>query len=173
MSKYINDNINCIGKKHLFSVPEVLLMKVAIAYYSRHHGNTKKLLDAIKEMGNVKLIDVVECNKEDLSEYEIVGFASGIYFGKFSEKVMEFARNNLPEKKKVFLINTYGIKVSNYTKDMEKVIEKKGCKLLGTYGCRGFDTFGPLKLIGGITKGHPNENDIKGVIEFFRRIIEK
>ncbi|HOQ01729.1 MAG TPA: flavodoxin, partial [Acetivibrio clariflavus] len=62
---------------------------------------------------------------------------------------------------------------SNYTKDMEKVIEKKGCKLLGTYGCRGFDTFGPLKLIGGIAKGHPNENDIKGVIEFFRRIIEK
>jgi flavodoxin len=44
--------------------------------------------------------------------------------------------------------------------------------LLGTYGCKGFDTVGPLKLIGGIAKGHPDENDVKGAIEFFRRIIE-
>ena len=39
------------------------LMKVAIVYYSQHHGNTKKLLDAIKELYDVKLINVVECKK--------------------------------------------------------------------------------------------------------------
>lgn len=39
-------------------------MKVAIAYYSRHHGNTKKLLDAIKELNDVKLINVAECKKQ-------------------------------------------------------------------------------------------------------------
>ncbi len=38
-------------------------MKVAIVYYSQHHGNTKKLLDAIKELYDVKLINVVECKK--------------------------------------------------------------------------------------------------------------
>ena len=40
-------------------------MKVAIAYYSRHHGNTRKLLDAIKEQWDVELIDVVECSEAD------------------------------------------------------------------------------------------------------------
>jgi len=35
------------------------------------------------------------------------------------------------------------------------------------------DTFGPFKLVGGIAKGHPDENDVKGVIGFFRRIIEQ
>ena len=35
-------------------------MKVAIAYYSQHHGNTKKLLDAIKEKYDITLINVVE-----------------------------------------------------------------------------------------------------------------
>ncbi|MGB4213488.1 MAG: flavodoxin family protein [Dethiobacteria bacterium] len=144
-------------------------MKVAIAYYSQHHGNTKKLLDAIKDLADVELINVVECKKEDLSYYDLIGFASGIYFGKFSKAVMEFARNNLPSNKRVFLINTYGVK-GDYTKEMKKLIAEKSCELLGTYGCRGFDTFGPFKLVGGIAKGHPDENDVKGAIEFFRRI---
>mgnify|MGYP001336809486 FL=1 len=147
-------------------------MKVAIAYYSQHHGNTKKLLDAIKNLGDVKLINVVECKEADLSVYDIIGFASGIYFAKFSKAVIEFAKNNLPDKKQVFLIYTYGVK-RDYTKGMKRIIEEKSCRLLGSYGCRGFDTFGPLKLIGGIAKGHPDENDLKGAIEFFRKIIQE
>ena len=147
-------------------------MKVAIAYYSQHHGNTKKLLDAINYLGDVKLINVVECKEADLSVYDIIGFASGIYFAKFSKAVIEFAKNNLPDKKQVFLIYTYGVK-RDYTKGMKRIIEEKSCRLLGSYGCRGFDTFGPLKLIGGIAKEHPDENDLKGAIEFFRKIIQE
>lgn len=147
-------------------------MKVAIAYYSQHHGNTKKLLDALKELGDIILINVVECKEADLSEFDLVGFASGTYFGKFSEKIMEFARNNLPNKKRVFLINTYGSKGAS-PKEMEQIIMAKSGELLGIYGCRGFDTFGPFKLVGGIAKGHPNESDVNGAREFFRKIIEK
>ncbi|MGB3985262.1 MAG: flavodoxin, partial [Limnochordia bacterium] len=44
-------------------------------------------------------------------------------------------------------------------------------RLLGTYGCRGFDTFGPFKLVGGIAKGHPNENDIAGAVKFFAGLL--
>lgn len=146
-------------------------MKVAIAYYSQHHGNTKKLLEAIQELGDVKLINVVESKEADLSGYDLIGFASGTYFGKFSKQVMEFARNNLPSKKRVFLINTYGARKASI-KEMEKIFKDKSCTLLGTYGCRGFDTFGPLKYIGGIAKGHPNENDLKEARNFFRRIIK-
>lgn len=147
-------------------------MKVAIAYYSQHHGNTKKLLDAIKELGDIKLINVVECKEADLSDYDIIGFASGTYFGKFSEKVMEFAKNNLPSQKRVFLIYTYGLKGA-FTKEMKQTIMNKSCQLIGTYGCRGYDTFGPFKLVGGIAKGHPDEKDINGAIEFFKRIIKR
>jgi len=146
-------------------------MKVVIAYYSQHHGNTKKILDVIKELGDVKLINVVECKEADLSGYDLIGFASGTYFGRFSAQVMEFARNNLPNKKRVFLINTYGARRASI-KEMEEIIKEKYCALLGTYGCRGFDTFGPLKYFGGIAKGRPNENDLKEAREFFRRVIE-
>jgi flavodoxin len=143
-------------------------MKVAIAYYSQHHGNTKKLLDAIKDLADVELINVVECKKEDLSYYDLIGFASGIYFGKFSKAVMEFARNNLPSKSEYFSLHLWCQR--RLHEGDETIIAEKSCQLLGTYGCRGFDTFGPFKLVGGIAKGHPDENDVKGAIEFFRRI---
>ena len=146
--------------------------KVAIAYYSRHHENTKKILDAIEELWDVELINVVECKEADLSRYDMIGFASGIYFSNFSREVIEFAKNNLPEEKDVFLIYTYGVK-ADYTWEMRKVIKEKSCRLLGTYGCRGFDTFGFLRFFGGIAKGHPNKKDINGAIEFFRGIIHE
>lgn len=33
-------------------------MKTAICYVSRHHGNTKKVLDAMKQVGDVELIEI-------------------------------------------------------------------------------------------------------------------
>ncbi len=148
-----------------------VIMKVVIAYYSKHHRNTKKLVDAIKELGDIKLINVDKCKKADLSDYDVIDFASGIYYGKFSDAVIEFAKNNLPSKKRVFLINTYGWK-RDYIKEMKQVIAEKSCQLLGIYGCRGFDTYGPFKLFGGVAKGHPNESDVKGAVEFVKRIIQ-
>ena len=70
------------------------------------------------------------------NNYDIIGFASGIYFSKFSKAVLDFA-GNLPQEKAVFLIYTYGINDKGYTKAMEQIIAAKSCQLLGTYGCRG------------------------------------
>ena len=66
-------------------------MKTAICYYSRHHGNTLKVLQAMAEEGDIDLIDVTDCETVQLAEYDCVGFASGVYFGKFHEGVIEFA----------------------------------------------------------------------------------
>ena len=63
-------------------------MKTSIVYYSQHHGNTKKLIDAIAEKHEVTLIDVTMDGDVDLSQFELVGFASGIYYSKFNGKVM-------------------------------------------------------------------------------------
>lgn len=37
----------------------------------------------------------------------------------------------------------------------------------GTFTCRGFDTFGPFRLIGGIAKGHPNEKELEKARAFY------
>ncbi len=53
-------------------------MKTAIIYYSQHHGNTKKLVDAIASEFEVTLINVVESNSVNLTDYDCIEFASGI-----------------------------------------------------------------------------------------------
>ena len=77
-------------------------MKTAIVYYSQHHGNTKKLLDAIKDKHDVDLIRVTEASDADLSEYEMIGLASGIYYGSFAKQIIAFAEEKLPEGKKKY-----------------------------------------------------------------------
>ena len=53
-------------------------MKTAIVYYSKHHGNTKKLVDAIASGFEVTLIDAAENAAADLMNFDCIGFASGI-----------------------------------------------------------------------------------------------
>ncbi len=40
------------------------------------------------------------------------------------------------------------------------------------YGCPGYDTYGPFKLVGGMNKERPNQEDCDGVVEFFDHVIE-
>ena len=146
-------------------------MKTAVVYYSRHHGNTKKVLDAIAQRYDLTLIDAAEAASANLEEYDIIGFASGIYYSKFHKSVLEFAEKNLPEGKNVFFIYTYGSERSGYTASITKVVGLKNANILGEYGCLGFNTFGPFKLIGGIAKGHPNTDDLDGAVKFFETLI--
>ena len=52
-------------------------MRTTIVYYSKHHGNTKRLLDAIAATEKVTLIDVTEHPDADLASFDRIGFASG------------------------------------------------------------------------------------------------
>ena len=149
-------------------------MKTAIVYYSCHHGNTKKLVDAIALQFDVDLINVCESNIKDLSNYDCIGFASGIYFSSFAKQVLSFAEKYLPENKNVFFMNTCGFKSPIvYFNAIRKICQTKKCRELGTYQSLGYDTFGPFKIFGGIAKGHPNEKEISSAVSFYKRIIEK
>lgn len=142
-------------------------MKTAIVYYSRHHENTKKILDAIASKNDVTLIDVTANPQDDLAEYDRIGFASGIYYSKFNKSLIEYAKEHMPDGKETFFIYTCGAKKDGYTKVMAEATAKHGAKILGEYGCLGFDSFGPFKLIGGIAKGHPTNEEIDGAVKFY------
>ena len=141
-------------------------MRTAIVYTSVHHGNTEKLVKKIAEECQVDLIDAVKQIDIDLSGYDMIGFASGVYYSKFHQSILKFTEKNLPNDKKVFLICTYGGS-ANY-KSIEQILDKKLSKVIGKFGCKGYDTFGPFKLVGGIAKGHPDEEDIKNAVAFVK-----
>ena len=145
-------------------------MKTAIVYYSQHHGNTKKLLDAIAAQEEVTLINVLENTGTDLTGFDRIGFASGIYFSSFAKQIIAFAKENLPEDKDVFYIYTHGAASGDFLKAMRQIAESKSCRELGEYHCQGFDTFGPFKLVGGIAKGHPTEEELAAAVRFYQSL---
>lgn len=142
-------------------------MKTALVYFSTHHGNTKKIVEAISAENEITLIDVTAQTNFDLSGFYRIGFASGIYYSSFSKQILSFAENNLPEGKEVFFMNTCGAPRGNYFDAIRKITTAKRCREIGTYQCLGFDTFGPFKLVGGIAKGHPTEEEIKSAVKFY------
>ena len=143
-------------------------MKTAIVYYSKHHGNTRKLLDAIAEKNEVTLIDVTEDKDADISSYERIGFASGIYYNAFARQITEYAVKHLPEDREVFYIYTHGAPAVKPLKAMRDIANKKNCKEIGSYHCQGFDTFGPFKAVGGIAKRHPTTEEIEAAVRFYQ-----
>lgn len=142
-------------------------MKTAIVYYSRHHENTKKLLDEIAGSHEVTLIDATKPIVIDVNQFDRIGLASGIYYSKFHSSVLKFAEEQLPVGKEVFFIYTYGAEKKGYTDAIRKALGGTDSKILGEYGCFGFNTFGPFKLIGGIAKGHPTVAELEGAVEFY------
>lgn len=148
-------------------------MKTAIIYYSRHHENTRKLLNAISAKHELRLIDAAQTRSCDLADYDLIGFASGIYYSKFHKSVLQFAERNLPNDKAVFFIYTYGAEKDGYTRAIESVVLEKTAKIKGAFGCPGFNTFGPFKLIGGMAKGRPDNNDIANAVCFFEKLVNQ
>lgn len=147
-------------------------MKTAIIYYSKHHGNTKQLAEAIQNASSdeITLINVTETPNVNLDEYDLIGYASGIYYSKFHKQILQFAKNNTPRGKNIFLLYTYGVEKPGYTKAIREALSGTNATILGEYGCLGLNTFGPFKLIGGIAKNHPNDADIQHAISFYQSL---
>ena len=149
-------------------------MRIAILYASVHHKNTEKLVKAIAEKHpEITLIDTTNALMISLVGYDLVGIASGIFYGNFHKSIYTFIAKNLPERLKVFLMYTCGKDSPNYAKDMEHFLAQKNASVVGVYSCKGFDTFGPFKLVGGLCKGHPDADEIAAAVSFADQMLEQ
>lgn len=147
-------------------------MKTLICYDSHHHGNTKKVAEAMAGEGNVDLVDVSALSTVSVEEYDCIGLASGIYGFSVHQDLVALARQ-LPQGKPLFFVYTYGLTPGTGAKALYQIAKEKGCPVLGEFSCRGYDTFGPFQLVGGISKGHPDEQDLEQARGFFRGLLER
>ena len=144
-------------------------MKCCIAYASTHHGNTKKVVDAIAKEFDVDLIDVTKTQEKDLTEYDLIGFASGIYAASFHQQAKNFAQVNLPQNKKIFYIMTSAMN-KDFSKSMADSVKGKNAEVVGKFSCHGYNTFGPFKIVGGTAKGHPTQKDLDEAVKFYKSL---
>ena len=79
----------------------------------------------------------------------------------------------LPRGKRIFCIYTYGVAKGMGAKEIARIAKEKGCGMMGEFGCRGYNTFGPFKLFGGTGKGKPDEDDLQRARAFIRSIVNR
>lgn len=142
--------------------------RILIIYHSFHHGNTEKLIRSFSD--GIDIIPAKELGNTDLSKYDLVGFASGIYAGKFAPEIYEIIKQHNSELKQVFLVYTSGSDNPKYGIKMRTFLQGLGIKVAGVFSCRGYNTFGPFKLIGGKHKGHPDGQDMQNYREFIEKL---
>ncbi len=146
-------------------------MKTAIIYKSIHHGNTKKIAETMAKTLEADLIDLKDASPDMVGQYDLIGFGSGIYYYRPHKKLRKFIEdlNNVENiEKKAFTFITSGNGKPN--KWLSEKLTKKGFEVLGDFECKGFDTYGPLKLVGGHNKGQPNEDDLKDAENFAKSL---
>ena len=134
-------------------------MKIAIRYYTKT-GNTKKLAESISSAINVEAKTVDEPLTEDV---DILFLGSAVYAAGIDKKVKEFIKNIDVNVGSVVNFSSAALIESTY-KQVKSEVEKKGLNMSeDEFHCRGAFKF--------VHRGRPNEDDLKDVQEFAKRII--
>ena len=151
-------------------------MKTLIVYFSFHHKNTEKIAKIFAQVLEAKIKKPFEIKPEEINNYDLIGFGSGIYFWRHHRVLIDFAKKlPLVNNKKSFIFSTFGFKnpFIDFHKPLRNILLQKGFKILSEFSCPGFDTYGPLKIFGGINKGRPNDKDLKRAEEFVQNLLKK
>ena len=151
-------------------------IKSLLVVFSYHHMSTMKVAQTIANVIGAQIKKPQEIKPEDLQNYDLVGFGSGIYDAKHHKFLLDLA-GKLPKisEKKAFLFSTAGItgyqKVVNDHSELRSILQSKGYSIVGDFGCKGFNTNSFLKYFGGMNKGRPNANDLGRAEEFAQNFL--
>jgi len=149
-------------------------MKTLIVYTSVHHQNTEKVAKVMAEELDADYIHTGHAKAETLEVHDLIGFGSGIYFMKHHKTLLQFVES-LPTvmQKRAFVFSTSGDgKIKHHAALKEKLVSH-GFTIVDEFCCKGWDTFGPLKLFGGINKGRPDEKDLAAARVFAQGLKNK
>ncbi|MCI2424904.1 flavodoxin family protein [Candidatus Acetothermia bacterium] len=153
-------------------------MKALIIYLSVHHNNTEKVARVLAKALDADLLKVREADAAILKQYDLIGFGSGIYFGRHHKSLLNFVET-LPvlKNKAAFIFSTSGLRkiqfIHNFDKPLKEKLKRKGFDIIGQFSCKGYDTYGALKVVGGINKERPNAQDLKQAEDFARGLHDK
>ena len=144
-------------------------MKSLIILVSYHHNNTQKVADVFAKVLDAQIKTPEQIKPDELQQYDLIGFGSGIYAGRHHRTLRKFA-DQLPNvvNKKAFIFSTCANTKNSpkYHSTLRETLQSKGYTIVGEFNCAGFNTWGPYKLFGGLQKGRPNSEDLKLAEEF-------
>ena len=146
-------------------------MKSLVVLFSYHHKNTKKIAKVFAKVLDAKIKTPKQVNPDELQDYNLVGFGSGIYSDKHHKSLLDLI-DKIPQatNRKAFIFSTSAMMgESKVDKDHSMLREKlqlKGYRIVDEFACKGFNTNSFLKYFGGMNKGRPNTEDLIHAEEF-------
>jgi flavodoxin len=154
----------------------VAQMNSVIILYSYHHKNTEKVAQVIAKVIGAETKTSEQADFKALGNFDLVGFGSGVYYGKLGKPILELA-DKIPQAtdKKAFIFSTSGRagkSAAKFHQPLKEKLQSKGYTVVGEFNCAGFDTFGPLKIVGGTHKGRPNEEDLRQAEAFAQSLVK-
>ena len=157
-------------------------VKSLVVVFSYHHRNTEKIANACAKVLGAEVKTPQQVKPEEIAEYDLVGFGSGIYSATFDPSVLDLA-GRLPQARdtKAFLFSTFGAPavfaggdfIKNNHSQIREKLQEKGYTVIGEFGCAGWNTNSFLKYFGGLNKGRPDANDLQNAEAFARQMKEK
>lgn len=130
------------------------MLKTLLNVYSYHHNNTEKIYNAIAKVLDAKIKKPQQTDPQELQDFDLIGFGSGIDSGKHYKELLNFADNlHQVKNKKAFIFSTSGIaEAANNHKALRQMLQSKGYFIVDEFNCAGFNTNSLLKYFGGINK---------------------
>jgi flavodoxin len=155
-------------------------MKSLLVSFSIHHNNTEKIATVFAKVLDAQIEKPQQIDPEELQEYGLIGFGSGIYDQKHHIFLLDLA-DRLPQVtgRKAFIFSTSGV-ARKYATDksiddphspLREKLQSKGYTIVDEYNCAGFNTNSFLKYFGGMNKGKPNAEDLRNAEEFAQSLI--
>ncbi|MGZ4786072.1 MAG: flavodoxin family protein [Acidimicrobiales bacterium] len=142
-----------------------------IVCVSEHHGNTDQVAQAMAEVLGAEVVTPEAVGADGLRRHDLIGFGSGIYFGVVHPRLLELIDQLPPgEDRCAFTFSTSGMFLIPWmgTSGVQDRLRHRGYRVLGDFNCRGLDTVGPLRFIGGVNRGHPDGHDLERARRFAR-----
>jgi flavodoxin len=148
-------------------------MKTIIICESVSHGNTLSVANAMAGVFDAKVVKPGDFDPATVNDYDLIGLGSGIYHGKHHKNILELV-DEMPSlnDRSIFIFSTSGKGDISQHKHLVARLAQKGYSNAGEFTCKGWDTSGLFKFIGGINKGLPNKAMLKQARDFAKSILD-
>jgi flavodoxin len=139
-------------------------MKAAVASVSVSHGTTARVATVIAEELDAAVLEP-EAAAPMLDRCDLLGVGSGIFAMAFHPRPCRSCGR--PAQRPV---RREGVRVLDERDERAPVVvvghrlnerlAAKGYEVVGSFSCRGWDTWRPLRVVGGINKRRPDQADL-------------
>ena len=150
-------------------------MKSLLVLFSYHHKNTEKIANVFAEVLDAQIKTPQQINPEELQDYNLVGFGSGIYGAKHHKSILDLTDNMLQvTNRKAFIFSTSALtgedKKADDHSSLKEKLQSKGYMIMDDFQCKGFNTNSFMRFFGGMNRGRPNAEDLKHAEEFAQNL---